>query len=239
MLICYLGVLISSSNSLPLSTNKRWIVDEATGKRVKLVCAHWVGDLSPMVVEGLDKSPLNDIVHQFHDKGFNCVRLSYSTYLFTRYANQTVAETLSGLDLPEATKAAIAKHNPWVLNTTHLEAYEAVVDALDKNGVMVTIDNHVSLPDWCCGNDDGNGFFGDRHIDPQEWLRGLSFVATYFKEKPHVVAVDLRNELTNARQSKHDWYEYMRKGARTIHEANPKVLVIVVIATVPTPFYAI
>ncbi|KAK4260553.1 hypothetical protein QN277_003651 [Acacia crassicarpa] len=228
LLLCYLlGSLISSSNGLPLSTNKRWIVDEATGKRVKLVCAHWVGHLSPMVVEGLDKLPLNDIVDQFHDKGFNCVRLSYSTYLFTRYANQTVAKTLSGLDLPEATKSAIAKHNPWVLNRTHLEAYETVVDALDKKGVMTIIDNHVSFPNWCCDNADGNGFFGDRHFDPDEWLRGLAFVAGHFKEKSHVIAVDLRNELRGARQNKHDWYDYVRKGARTIHKANPKVLVIV------------
>ncbi|KAI9117889.1 hypothetical protein K1719_011031 [Acacia pycnantha] len=205
--LCYLlGALISSSNGLPLSTNKRWIVDEATGKRVKLVCAHWVGHLSPMVVEGLDKLPLNDIVDQFHDKGFNCVRLSYSTYLFTRYANQTVAKTLSGLDLPEATSSAIAKHNPWVLNMTHLEAYETVVDALDKNGVMTIIDNHVSFPNWCCDKADGNGFFGDRHFDPDEWLRGLAFVAGQFKEKSHVIAVDLRNELRGARQNKHDWF---------------------------------
>ncbi|XP_054808674.1 glycosyl hydrolase 5 family protein-like [Prosopis cineraria] len=228
VLIYYLAALISFSHSLPLSTNKRWIVDEETGKRVKLVCAHWVGHLSPMLVEGLDKSPLNEIVSQFHDKGFNCVRLSYSTYLFTRYANQSAAETLAGLDLPEANvKAAIAKHNPWVLNMTHLEAYEAVVDALDKNGVMIIIDNHVIMPNWCCDRDDGNGFFGDRHFDPHEWLRGLDFVATHFKAKPHVIAVDLRNELRGARQNKHDWYEYMGKGARTIHEANPKVLVII------------
>lgn len=164
-----------------------FIVDDASGNGVKLVCAHWVGHLEPMLIAGLDKSPLHHIVSQLPQKGFNCVRLSYSTYLFTRYANHTVLDTLSDLDLPDA-KSAI---NPWVLNMTHLQAYE----------------------------DDGNGFFRDRHFQPQ----GLAFVASHFKPKPHVVAIDLRG----ARQNHHDWYKYVSEGASTIHRINPHVLVVI------------
>ena len=61
-----------------------------------------------------------------------------------------------------------------------------MVDELGKNGVMVVLDNHVSRPDWCCGDNDGNGFFGDADFYPMEWLQGLAQVATTYKDHPAV-----------------------------------------------------
>jgi len=153
---------------------------------MKLTCAHWVGHAMPMVVEGLDKLPIQDIVSQIAKSGFNCVRLSYATYMFTRHANDTIRDTLYSLDIPKDVVSAIEKHNPLMLNMTHVQAYEAAVDALGEKGVMVLIDNHVSMADWCCGNNDQNGFFGDRHFHPDEWLQGLAFIAKHFKGKPNV-----------------------------------------------------
>ncbi|CAJ1947461.1 unnamed protein product [Sphenostylis stenocarpa] len=40
--------------------------------------------------------------------------------------------------------------------------------------VKVLLDNHVSEPKWCCNDDDENGFFHDRHFNPQEWVYGLT-----------------------------------------------------------------
>lgn len=152
---------------------------------MKLHCTHWVVHAQPMLAEGLDKSPLNVIAANVAKAGFNCVRLSYATYMFTRHANNTVRDTFHSYDVPEMV-TAIQKHNPSVLNMTHLQAYEAVVDALGAHGVMVLIDNHLSLPDWCCANDDQNGFFGDRHFNTSEWIQGLAIVAHHFKGKPNV-----------------------------------------------------
>ena len=39
--------------------------------------------------------------------------------------------------------------------------------------------------------------------------------------------MDLRNELRGPRQSPNDWYKYMSQGARTIHEHNPNLLVVI------------
>nr|KYP51267.1 Endoglucanase [Cajanus cajan] len=211
---------------MPLSVQKRWIIDDATGKRVKLHCAHWVAHAKPMLAEGLNKMPLNDIAANVAKAGFNCVRLSYATYMFTRHANQTVRHTFSTLDIPEMV-TAIDKHNPTILNMTHLEAYEAVVDALGAHGVMVLIDNHVSLPKWCCSKEDQNGFFGDRHFNTDEWIQGLAFIAHHFKGKRNVFAMDLRNELRGSRQNLPDWYKYVTQGAKTIHEISPDFLVVI------------
>ena len=179
--VCLLAIFTSVSHCLPLSTNKRWIVDDKIGKRVKLVCTHWVAHEKLMLAEGLYKLPLNDIVAQVRSRGFNCVRLSYATYMFTRYANHSVAESIAKVGLPKNITDGIKKYNPWAMNMTHLQAYEAVVHALDKHGVMILIDNHVSEPEWCCNNNDGNGFFGDKQFHPGEWLEGLAFVASHFK----------------------------------------------------------
>lgn len=75
----------------------------------------------------------------------------------------------------------MAKNNPWIMGLTPFEAQRAVVNELGAHKVMVVLDNHVSLPKWCCGGEDGNGFFGDEYFDPDEWLQGLSRVAKLYK----------------------------------------------------------
>ncbi|KAG6579537.1 hypothetical protein SDJN03_23985, partial [Cucurbita argyrosperma subsp. sororia] len=79
--------------------------------------------------------------------------------------------------------AGIARNNPSILNLTLVEAYEAVVDSLGVHGIMVVSDNHISQPRWCWSVDDGNGFFGDRYFDPQEWLQGIRLAAQTLKSK--------------------------------------------------------
>ncbi|CAL0327975.1 unnamed protein product [Lupinus luteus] len=91
---------------------------------------------------------------------------------------------------------------------------------------MVILDNHVTQPQWCCGNNDGNGFFGDIYFDPDLWIKGLSKMADMFKGVSNVVGMSMRNELRGPKQNVPDWYRYMPKGAEAVHAANPNVLVI-------------
>ncbi|KAG8375044.1 hypothetical protein BUALT_Bualt10G0058700 [Buddleja alternifolia] len=219
-------IFTSLCNSLPLSTTSRWIVDEPTGDRVKLTCANWAAHLEPMLAEGLNKRPLVQIGRHVAQMGFNCVRLTWATYMFTRYANLTVTQSLSRLGLQDAVEG-IARHNPDILNRTVVDAQRAVIEALGSQGVMVVLDNQVSQPMWCCSDNDGNGFFGDKYFDPKEWLQGLHIVAKRYKDTSMVVAMSLRNELRGPLQNETLWYQFIRKGARTIHKANPNVLVIV------------
>ncbi|XP_073301211.1 glycosyl hydrolase 5 family protein-like [Primulina huaijiensis] len=213
-------------HSLPLSTSSRWIIDEHTGDRVKLVCANWAAHLEPMLAEGLDKQPVGNIVKNVASMGFNCVRLTWATYMFTRYADVTVAQSFSGLGLGDA-MVGISRNNPRFLNLTLVDAQRALIAELGLHGVMVVLDNQVSRPMWCCGDDDGNGFFGDKYFDPKEWLRGLAIVAKRYKNTQMVVAMSMRNELRGPLQNETVWYRYVKDGARTIHRANPNLLVIV------------
>lgn len=179
------SLFASLSHSLPLSTNKRWIVDDESGERVKLHCINWSTHLNAMLPEGLDKIPLNVFIAQMKEHGFNCVRYTWATHMFTRYGDHKVGETLDSLMIHRV-RLGLRKHNPYYENITHIEAFDAMIDQFGKQGMMVVADNHVGEPRWCCGEKDGNAFFGDRHFNPQEWLQGLSIVAKRVKGKPQV-----------------------------------------------------
>ncbi|KAJ3696970.1 hypothetical protein LUZ61_000675 [Rhynchospora tenuis] len=92
---------------------------------------------------------------------------------------------------------------------------------------MVILDNHISKPGWCCNNNDGNGFFGDKYFDPDEWLSGLRIIATMFNSTPNVIAMSLRNELRGPNENLTLWSRYMQEGAELVHSANPNLLVII------------
>uniref|UniRef100_A0A7N0TR71 Glycoside hydrolase family 5 domain-containing protein n=1 Tax=Kalanchoe fedtschenkoi TaxID=63787 RepID=A0A7N0TR71_KALFE len=216
----------TSLHSLPLSTMSRWIVDARSTHRVKLRCGNWAGHMEPMVPEGLDRQPLRNIVATLASLGFNCVRLTWAIHMHTRSSQVKVAQSLESLGLTAA-RDGIRRYNPNLLDLTVVDAQAAVVDALGQNGIMVILDNHVSKPQWCCSGNDGNGWFGDRYFDPDEWLRGLNLVATRYKGKSQVVGMSLRNELRGQHQDEQVWHRYMQAGATTVHNANPDLLVIV------------
>ncbi|XP_073136360.1 glycosyl hydrolase 5 family protein-like [Henckelia pumila] len=226
--IILLLLLLQTANSIRLATNSRWIVNEATGKRVKLTCANWAAHMEPMIPEGLEKQPVKYIATKIVETGFNCVRFTWPTFMFTRpgYGTHTVSQSLNILGLRDA-RAGIAKHNPQFLHMNLIDAQKAVVDELGNIGLMVVLDNTISDPKWCCSWDDGNGFFGDASFDPDEWLRGLALAADAYKSHPAVVAISLRNELRGDRENEADWYKYMRLGASDVHVVAPHLLVIV------------
>jgi len=181
-------LLAPRADSVPLSTHGRWVVDSATGQRVKLRCVNWVGHMPAVLPEGLNQKPVNAIAARVASLGFNCVRLTWATYLWTdddRYSELSVGGSLRSLGLSEALRG-VAQHNPAMLRLTVREAYDAVVRSLGDAGVMVVLDNHVSRPQWCCGREDGNGFFGDLYFDTDEWVRGLEIVANRFRGFPQV-----------------------------------------------------
>ncbi|KAG8375041.1 hypothetical protein BUALT_Bualt10G0058400 [Buddleja alternifolia] len=220
--------ITSLCNSLTLSTSSRYIVNHATGKRVKLACVNWASHLEPMIAEGLEKKPLKYIAIQITKSGFNCVRFTWATYMFTRpdYYNLKVSQSLDKYGL-ESAKAGIARNNPQLLNMNVVEVHNAVVTELGRNKLMVVLDNHVSQPKWCCSGRDGNGFFGDASFNPNEWLQGLTQVARTYKGNPAVVGMSMRNELRGDHQNEADWYKYMQDGATRIHRENPDFLVII------------
>nr|CAD1836383.1 unnamed protein product [Ananas comosus var. bracteatus] len=212
--------------TFPLSTSSRWIVD-SSGRRVKLACANWAAHLEPAAAEGLGRQPLGAVSERVTSMGFNCVRLTWPLYLLTNasLASLTLRASLARLGLLESL-AGVRVNNPDLLDLTLVEVFQAVVSNLASNNLMVILDNQITRPGWCCSKYDDNGFFGDEYFDPDEWLEGLTMMATMFKNSPNVVGMSLRNELRGPKQNVSLWYRYMQKGAEVVHFANPTLLII-------------
>ncbi|GLU03175.1 hypothetical protein SLE2022_203900 [Rubroshorea leprosula] len=227
LLLLFLTHRAQPGISLPLSTDSRWIVDGQTGQRIKLACVNWVSHLQPVVAEGLSKQPVDKISKQILSMGFNCVRFTWPLFLAINdsLASVTVRQSFESLGLTEAI-AGIQVNNPSIIDVPLIQAFQAVVSSLGDNNVMVILDNHISKPAWCCSSSDGNGFFGDRYFNPDQWIQGLSRIATMFNGVENVVGMSLRNELRGPKQNVNDWYKYMQKGAEAVHSANQNVLVI-------------
>lgn len=100
---------------------------------MKLACVNWPGHMYPMVPEGLHKKPLKNITESIVSMGFNCVRLTWATQMFTRnkYRNLKVAESLNKWNLVAAT-FGMDINNPELMNLTLVGAQKAVIDALGK-----------------------------------------------------------------------------------------------------------
>ena len=205
---CRCHEAVEQAAALPrsLSTSSRWIVDDR-GRRVKLACVNWPSHLEPVLAEGLGHRPLGAIAAGVAAMGFNCVRLTWPTFLATdaSYASLTVAESLRRLNLTGAL-AGVGANNPGVADLSLVDAFGAVVRALGASGVMVILDNHVSRPGWCCRANDGNGFFGDADFDPEVWIDGLAKMAAMFAGADNVIGMSIRNELRGSRQNTGDWY---------------------------------
>ncbi|KAL0889618.1 hypothetical protein Bca101_013601 [Brassica carinata] len=182
--------------------------------------------LQSAVAEGLSKQPVDAVAEKILAMGFNCVRLTWPLDLATNLTlgtNVTVRDSFQSLGL-NIDISGFETKNPSMIDLTLIEAYKTVVTTLGNYNVMVILDNHLTKPGWCCGNDDGNGFFGDTFFDPATWISGLTYMATSFKDISNVVGMSLRNELRGPKQNVDDWY--MQQGAEAVHGANPYVLVI-------------
>ncbi|KAL9664132.1 hypothetical protein QQ045_019529 [Rhodiola kirilowii] len=227
ILSVFLVTLSLRTLAMPLSTSSRWIVEDSSGERVKLACVNWVSHLEALVAEGLSKQPVDVISKKILTMGFNCVRLTWPLFLVTdkSLASTTARQSFKGLGLVESL-AGLQANNPSIVDLPLIQAFQAVIANLDKNNVMVILDNHISQPGWCCSNTDGNGFFGDEYFDPDLWVQGLTQMASMLSNFSNVIGMSLRNELRGPKQNVNDWYKYMQRGAEAVHSANPKLLVI-------------
>jgi hypothetical protein len=81
---------------------------------------------------------------------------------------------------------------------------------------------------WCCSDADGNGFWGDRYFDADQWITGLTYVAKKTTSRPYIVGTSLRNELRGSRATQTDWYHYMLRGIQeAVARINPQLLIVV------------
>ncbi|KAB8338929.1 hypothetical protein FH972_021869 [Carpinus fangiana] len=231
-------VAASSKPALPFSTSGRNIVDH-DGHAFLYHGTNWPGHLEAMIPEGLQYSSIHDIVQKIRGFGLNSVRLTYATQMvdeiYAKGHDTSLADSLTtALGAGNATKVLgqILSHNPqFTAKTTRLQVYDAVATELAKQGIVTHLDNHVSKAVWCCLPGDGNGWFGERYFNVDQWIRGWRYMAEHASANwPTFASVGLRNEVRNAilEGEPYDWYTWyihMTAAAAAVHDVAPDALI--------------
>lgn len=201
----------------PLHTDGHRIVD-AKVQAVRLTSVNWYGfDQKEYVAGGLDHAPLAAIVEQIRAIGVNSVRLPW--------ANETLEHN------PAVPDYAVAA-NPQFKGKHAMDVMDAVIASLARANIMVILDNHVSLADWCCTETDGNGLWYNVDYPETKWLADWTAIARRYKDQPWVVGADLRNELRagaawGGTDPKLDWHAAAERGGKAVLAANPRLLIMV------------
>eukprot|EP00927_Polykrikos_kofoidii_P004485 TRINITY_DN11773_c0_g2_i1.p1 TRINITY_DN11773_c0_g2~~TRINITY_DN11773_c0_g2_i1.p1 ORF type:complete len:656 (-),score=79.85 TRINITY_DN11773_c0_g2_i1:263-2230(-) len=207
---------------LPLRTAGRYIVD-VTNSRVKWACVNWEGASSKtFVVGGLHAQPLTSLARLISELGFNCVRLPYSTQGF--WENPVVDQKMISA-------------NPELRGMRFREVFDAVITSLTSFGLMVIVNNHISVAGWCCNMMQNEGLWYVPRYNESMWITSLTEMARRHSNNPLVVAFDLRNELHDIPAGdqvtwgdgdpKRDWAAAATRAGNAVLTASPDVLIVV------------
>ncbi|CAF1244142.1 unnamed protein product [Rotaria sordida] len=155
-----------------------------------------------------------------------CVRLTYSIDV-TRSSSLAVYQSFLRLNLTLALKGFI-ENNPLLINRSISYVFDSILNTLGKYNILVLLDNHISKAMWCCNEFDGNGFWGDRYFDVEQWIDGLIFMTKKTINRSYIIGMSLRNELRSLRQNLPEWYYYVLRGiGEAISSINSRLLIII------------
>ncbi|AKT42363.1 uncharacterized protein CMC5_065890 [Chondromyces crocatus] len=207
--------------ALPLRTSGRWILD-ANGQRFKLASVSWYGaEEMDYVPAGLERAHRSAIAKQVRTMGFNSVRLPWSNEMF---------------ELNPVVSDGVIAANPDLEGRRALEVFDAVIEALAHEGLVVILDNHVSDADWCCSDTDGNGLWYTNGYPEASWLADWRGMVTRYRNQPAVVAAELRNEPRPANgvtpvwgggDPATDWHAAAERGGNAVLGVDPDLLIVV------------
>jgi endoglucanase len=207
----------------PLSTSGRFIVD-ANGNRVRLAGVNWYGASEDLgVPAGLDRVHRDTLAQLIAAQGFNSVRFPFSVWMVEQTAKVPPQYLTQNTDLEGK--------NP-------LGVYDACVNALTEQGLIVIPNCHMLDPGWCCNNTDSNGLWFNDRFPEAKFDSAWSTIATRYRSNPLVAAMDIKNEprpaTVGGNTLKPTWggggqtdiaAMYTRVG-KAIHQINPNLLII-------------
>ena len=207
----------------PLSTSGRFVVG-ADGRRVRLAGVNWYGGSEDIgVPAGLDCTNRTALAELIAAQGFNCVRLPFSLWM-TRQTAPVPDQYLL--------------QNPDLHGSTPLQVYDACVQALTDQGLIVIPNCHLLDFGWCCSNDDTNGLWFNDRWEIAQFTATWQDIATRYASNPLVAAIDIKNEPRHATvggQSlgpawgtavETDFAAMYTAVGNLIHEVDPHLLII-------------
>ncbi|KAJ2976485.1 hypothetical protein NUW58_g8075 [Xylaria curta] len=223
----------------PFSTKGRDIVN-SRGDVVTWAGVNWPMSGETMIPEGLEWKSAADILDDVAGVGFNYIRMGYAIQMIDEIYDRkgrdvpmidALTAALGRTNGTRVAKAIVSKNPNWTTRTTRFEIWSDIASTALKKGIFIQPDVHVSKAQWCCSHVDGNAWFEDVSFPVQNWLRGLSYVATWAKKHPNIVSMSLRNELRESWNRTNLYYNWdtlvgnMTAGTDAIHAANSDLLI--------------
>jgi len=170
------------SGLFPLSVCEGKILS-SDGKRFKLAGVNWYGASDVYhVVGGLEFANADAVARSVRDMGFTAVRLPFSNEMLR-----------PGTAVPEG--AVCVERNPKLRGLGPLEVFDEVVAALGRAEIAVVLNNHCSFGAWGGEMDENGLWYAEDILSEEQWLEDWAFLAERYREAPHVVGFDLRNEV--------------------------------------------
>jgi aryl-phospho-beta-D-glucosidase BglC (GH1 family) len=228
-------VTIDSTNKtakpVPTSSTDDWLYTDGNkiidkdGKEVWLTGVNWFGyNTGTNIFDGVWSSNLNTSLSEIADRGFNLLRIPFSSEL--------ILEWKKG----EYPKANYNEHiNSYLKGMNSLEIFDYVVGQCRANGIKIMIDIHSAetnaaghiAPLW----------YTDK-ISETDYLSSLSWMANRYKNDDTIIAYDLKNEphgaagesnraIWNDSKDSNNWKYISEKAALAVLSKNPNALVLV------------
>ena len=115
---------------------------------------------------GLDRTDRQALARRIAGLGFNSVRLPFSLWM-------------TGQTAPVADQYLAA--NPDLAGATPMEVYDACVQALTGEGLIVIPNCHILDPGWCCADDDENGLWYNRRWPASTFFAAWQGIAARYR----------------------------------------------------------
>jgi len=175
----------------PLSTCGRYIMN-VWGERFRLKGVNWYGASDVHhVVGGLDVQSLDVICQTVHDLGFNVVRLPFSNEMLRSQVPAGIIDY---------------EKNPTLQGLSALEVYDEVVRCLGQSHVAVIVNNHTTYGEFCGPPGKNSLWFEPKGpFTEAQWMSDWVMIAERYSKCPHVVGLDLRNEIRPTRSRQPSW----------------------------------
>ncbi|WP_017652486.1 cellulase family glycosylhydrolase [Fortiea contorta] len=197
---------------LPLSTQGAKILD-AEGKTVVLKGVNWFGMETELhAPHGLWKRDYQEMLAQIKKLGYNLIRLPYSV-AGLRSLN------ISGVDFSIGSNSELQGKTP-------LEVMDLVIQAAERQGLLILLDSHrlndQRIPEL---------WYGDGFTEA-DWIDTWKMLAQRYKNQANVIGADVKNE-PHGRASwgtndlATDWRLAAERAGNAILSINPNWLIVV------------
>ncbi|KAH7120981.1 glycosyl hydrolase family 5 protein-like protein/cellulase [Dendryphion nanum] len=231
--------LLHAFPDVPFKTSDRWIQD-SRGENFTYVGVNWPGAGEVMIPEGLQYQSIASTVAKIKSIKMNVVRLTFAIEMIDDIKDNggdvTIQKAFTkalGAANGEVAYQKVIKNNPqFGASTTRLQVFDAIANELNKQGIYVHLDNHMSNGAWCCSTNDGNAWFGDTNFNTEKWKRGVTYMAEYGKKWPNLISIGLRNEFRKPEKAGSSlpynwqtWYTHNIEAADRVNAANPNLLI--------------